>query len=106
MILLTKADLGADAAAVAAALERRLDGTPVRPVSVVDGTGLEEVGALLAPRRTAVLLGSSGVGKSTLAQRRSSARSARARARSARTTTAAATPPPAASSSRSRAARC
>ena len=66
VILLTKADLGADAAAVAAGLERALDGTPVRPVSVVDGTGLEAVGALLAPRRTAVLLGSSGVGKSTL----------------------------------------
>ena len=66
VVLLTKADLDAGAAAVAAELERRLDGTPVRPVSVVDGTGLEQVRALLAPRRTAVLLGSSGVGKSTL----------------------------------------
>jgi ribosome biogenesis GTPase len=66
VVLLTKADLGLDAAAVAAGLERALDGTPVRPVSVVDGTGLAEVRALLAPRRTAVLLGSSGVGKSTL----------------------------------------
>jgi ribosome biogenesis GTPase len=38
----------------------------VLAVSVVDGRGLEEMRALLAPRRTAVLLGTSGVGKSSL----------------------------------------
>ena len=36
------------------------------PVSVRDGTGMDAVRELLEPRRTAVLLGSSGVGKSTL----------------------------------------
>jgi ribosome biogenesis GTPase len=66
VVLLTKADLADDAAAVVAAVHAGLDGTPVLPVSVVDGTGLAAVRALLAPGRTAVLLGSSGVGKSTL----------------------------------------
>ena len=44
-----------------------LGGTvPVLALSVVDGTGMEALGAWLRPGRTAVLLGSSGVGKTTL----------------------------------------
>jgi ribosome biogenesis GTPase len=66
LVLLTKADLADDAAAVADDLRAGLDGTPVLPVSAVDGTGLEALRALLEPGRTAVLLGTSGVGKSTL----------------------------------------
>jgi ribosome biogenesis GTPase len=65
-VLLTKADLVDDPAAVAAELETGLSGPPVLPVSVIDGTGLDRLRALLEPRRTAVLLGTSGVGKSTL----------------------------------------
>jgi ribosome biogenesis GTPase / thiamine phosphate phosphatase len=65
-ILLTKADLPGDAEHVAADLRARRDGTPVLPVSVLDGTGLSDLRALLAPRHTAVLLGTSGVGKSAL----------------------------------------
>jgi ribosome biogenesis GTPase / thiamine phosphate phosphatase len=65
-VLLTKADLAGDAAAVAADVEAGLDGTPVLPVSAVDGTGVADLRALLEPGRTAVLLGTSGVGKSTL----------------------------------------
>jgi ribosome biogenesis GTPase len=57
VVLLTKADLVDDPAAAG------VDGIPV---SVVDGTGLDELRALLEPGRTAVLLGTSGVGKSTL----------------------------------------
>ena len=57
VVLLTKADL----AEAVPELER-----PAIPVSTIDGRGLPAVRALLAPRRTAVLLGSSGVGKSTL----------------------------------------
>ena len=38
-------------------------------VSSVDGTGMAEVGAYAAPRRTIALVGSSGVGKSTLVNR-------------------------------------
>jgi ribosome biogenesis GTPase len=66
VVLLTKADLAEDAAGVAAEVQAALDGVPVLPVSAVDGTGMDAVAALLEPRRTAVLLGTSGVGKSTL----------------------------------------
>ncbi len=66
VVLLTKADLTADAAGLAAELEAGLDGPPVLPVSALTGTGVDAVRDLLAPRRTAVLLGTSGVGKSTL----------------------------------------
>lgn len=65
-ILLTKADLAPDAESVARDLEARLDGPRVLAISALDGTGLAAVRALLAPGRTAVLLGTSGVGKSTL----------------------------------------
>jgi len=66
VVLLTKADLDADASRVRAELDAGLHGPPVLAVSVHAGTGLDAVRALLAPRRTAVLLGTSGVGKSTL----------------------------------------
>ena len=41
-------------------------GVPVIVVSVRAGAGLDEVAAIVRPGRTLVLLGSSGVGKSTL----------------------------------------
>jgi ribosome biogenesis GTPase len=41
-------------------------GVPVLAISVRAGLGLEALGRYLAPARTAALLGSSGVGKSTL----------------------------------------
>ena len=66
VVLLTKADLVADPAGVAAEVQAGLDGTAVVPVSALDGTGMDAFRALLEPRRTAVLLGTSGVGKSTL----------------------------------------
>ena len=66
VVLLTKADLVRDPDGVAAEVEAGLDGTPVLPVSAVDGRGLDDLRALLEPRRTAVMLGTSGVGKSTL----------------------------------------
>jgi ribosome biogenesis GTPase / thiamine phosphate phosphatase len=66
VVLLTKSDLVDDPAAVAARLHAGLDCTPVLPVSAVTGAGLAELRELLEPRRTAVMLGTSGVGKSTL----------------------------------------
>ena len=67
VVLLSKADLSPDAAGAALDVRASLGGTvPVLAVSVVDGTGLDALGAWLAPGRTAVLLGSSGVGKTTL----------------------------------------
>jgi ribosome biogenesis GTPase len=67
-VLLTKADLlpADELGAVVDAVGAGLDGVPVLAVSTVDARGLDAVGALLAPRRTAVLLGTSGVGKSSL----------------------------------------
>jgi len=66
VVLLTKADLAEDAAAVAERIAAGLDGIDAIPVSVRDGTGVDAVRALLSPGRTGVLLGTSGVGKSTL----------------------------------------
>lgn len=67
-VLLTKADLadeGARAEALAAVGAVSGD-TPVHLLSVHAGTGLESLSPYLRPGRTVVLLGSSGVGKSTL----------------------------------------
>ena len=66
VVVLTKADLAADADRVRAEVEAGLDGPAVLAVSVHRGTGVDAVRALLVARRTAVLLGTSGVGKSTL----------------------------------------
>ncbi len=66
VVLLTKADLAEDAVRVAAEVGEGLDGTPAFAVSAVDGRDMDAVRALLEPARTAVLLGTSGVGKSTL----------------------------------------
>jgi len=67
VVVLSKADLDPDPALRALEIRDALGATvPVLAVSVVDGTGLDALGAWLAPGRTAVLLGSSGVGKTTL----------------------------------------
>jgi ribosome biogenesis GTPase len=70
VIVLTKADLAADqahgpAAAIAVAAAVALD-APVLAVSAATGQGLGALAPYLAPGRTCVLVGSSGVGKSTL----------------------------------------
>jgi len=68
--VLSKADLDPEPALRATEVRAALGGTvPVIAVSVVDGTGLEALSAWLAPGRTAVLLGSSGVGKTSLLNR-------------------------------------
>ena len=67
VVLLTKTDLVDDALPFVAEAEAgALGACAVLAVSARTGEGLEEVRSLLAPNRTAVLLGSSGVGKSTL----------------------------------------
>jgi ribosome biogenesis GTPase len=70
-ILLNKADLcpAEERTALLAEVEAVAFGVPVHTVSAVTGEGLEELEAYLAPGRTVVLLGSSGVGKSTLVNR-------------------------------------
>jgi ribosome biogenesis GTPase / thiamine phosphate phosphatase len=69
IVVLTKADLCDDVPAAVLAVESVAIGVPVQPVSNVLGTGLEALAPYLQPGRTVVLLGSSGVGKSTLLNR-------------------------------------
>lgn len=64
VLALSKIDLVADPAPLVARLSAIVD--RVVAVSVVTGAGLAELRALVAPGTTAVLLGSSGVGKSSL----------------------------------------
>jgi len=67
VVLLTKADLVDDVAPFVAQAESATRGTcPVHALSTRTGAGLEDVRAYFAGNRTAVVLGSSGVGKSTL----------------------------------------
>jgi len=67
VVVLTKLDVGDPALVLEA--ESVAIGVPVHAVSNVTGEGLGELDAYLAPGRTIVLLGSSGVGKSTLVNR-------------------------------------
>ena len=69
VIVLTKLDLHADAAAALTAVEGIAFGVPVHAVSGVTGEGTEALSPYLRAGRTVALLGSSGVGKSTLVNR-------------------------------------
>jgi len=69
VVVLTKTDLCPDVGAAMLAVESVAIGVPVHPVSNLSGEGLESLTTLLEPGRTVVLLGSSGVGKSTLLNR-------------------------------------
>ena len=66
-VLLNKADLSAEALAVAADVESRCPGVPVHTVSAASGQGVEELRAAIPVGCTAALVGASGAGKSTLA---------------------------------------
>jgi ribosome biogenesis GTPase / thiamine phosphate phosphatase len=66
VILLTKSDLADDAGARRAEVESIAFGVPVHVLSSLTGEGIDELPPYFANHRTAVFLGSSGVGKSTL----------------------------------------
>jgi ribosome biogenesis GTPase len=66
VVVLTKADVASDVAALVAEVEAVAVGVPVLAISSRTGVGLAALAQLMAPGQTAVLLGSSGVGKSTL----------------------------------------
>jgi ribosome biogenesis GTPase / thiamine phosphate phosphatase len=68
-IVLTKADRMNDPWPLVAAVEAVAVGVPVHVVSAVSGVGCDALRARIAEGTTAVLLGSSGVGKSTLVNR-------------------------------------
>ncbi len=66
VVLLTKADACADPASKTGEVNARMPDVPVIAISSVDGTGIEATREFLQPGVTCALLGSSGVGKSTL----------------------------------------
>jgi ribosome biogenesis GTPase len=68
-VVLTKADLCDDPLALLLEAEQVALGVPAHVVSNVTGEGIDELTPYLAPAKTIALLGSSGVGKSTLANR-------------------------------------
>ncbi|MEO8926292.1 MAG: ribosome small subunit-dependent GTPase A [Caulobacteraceae bacterium] len=66
VVVLTKADLAADVTAAVSGVEAMAGLAPVLAISSRTGEGLDAVRAFLKPGVTAVMVGSSGVGKSTL----------------------------------------
>jgi len=69
VVLLNKLDLLPAAAPLLAEVARCAPGVPIHGVSAVTGEGLELLEPYLLPGSTVALLGSSGVGKSTLVNR-------------------------------------
>jgi ribosome biogenesis GTPase len=69
VVVLTKADLCDDVGDALLQVESVAIGVPVYPISNVTGVGVEELASHLQPGGTVVLLGSSGVGKSSLLNR-------------------------------------
>lgn len=66
VIVLTKSDMCDDIEPLKAAIEAISFGVPVHVISALTGDGLESLARHLTAGKTAVVLGSSGVGKSTL----------------------------------------
>lgn len=66
VVILNKLDLCADPTSRIQAVEEVASGTAIHAVSAMRGDGLEELARYCLPGKTVALLGSSGVGKSTL----------------------------------------
>jgi len=66
VIVLTKSDVCSDVEAALAAVEAVALGVPIHVVSNVTGEGVSDLMPYLGPGKTIALLGSSGVGKSSL----------------------------------------
>ncbi len=69
VILLTKTDLCDDVEAKVAGISEAAAGVPVHAICAIQGEGLEALDQYLAAGETVALIGSSGVGKSTLINR-------------------------------------
>lgn len=66
VVVLTKADLSGDPEPFARAVREAAKDVPIRAVSAKTGMGIADLRAFLAPGKTVVFLGMSGVGKSSL----------------------------------------
>jgi ribosome biogenesis GTPase len=66
IVVLNKADVCSDLTSRVAEVEAITFGSPVITVSALEGTGMQELSTAMEPGKTYVLLGSSGVGKSTI----------------------------------------
>lgn len=66
VVLLTKSDLCEDVEDKLAAVQAAAPGVPVHAVSVFENSGIDQLDGYLKSGRTIALLGSSGVGKSTI----------------------------------------
>ncbi|HBN08775.1 MAG TPA: ribosome small subunit-dependent GTPase A [Cyanobacteria bacterium UBA8530] len=69
VIILNKADISHDLADAIKRMEHVAPGVPIHALSALNGSGLESLQPYLTWGKTVALLGSSGVGKSTLANR-------------------------------------
>ena len=69
VIVINKSDLAEDPALLAEEILPVASGIPVIPVSAMSGEGIDRLEPFLVPGTTIVLIGSSGVGKSTLINR-------------------------------------
>ena len=69
VVVLNKSDVCDDMAARVAEIGDVAVGVPIHPISALCGDGIEALDAYLAAGKTVALLGSSGVGKSTLINR-------------------------------------
>ena len=69
MIVLTKADLDADAKAAADEVRRHFPAVEVLVTNALDDDGVDALARAVQPNLTLVLVGASGVGKSTLVNR-------------------------------------
>jgi ribosome biogenesis GTPase len=66
VVILNKSDMAPDVSAQVATIEQVIGDTPLHVISAKTGAGLEVIRSYFAADATAVLLGSSGAGKSTI----------------------------------------
>ena len=69
VILLSKSDLCEDVEEIIQRVEQIAIGVPIHPISALEDQGIEALEGYLGEGKTSVVIGSSGVGKSTLVNR-------------------------------------